>query len=205
MRRSIVAAAVLSAGFLAPRLAHAGTTVIQVRSAEDPASPPDPAVCAAAPFAVNLRLGGSLYAFETAGDGRVVGEGHRVGRATACARITSFLFPPGLQQNFYARFDLPQGSFTAAGTCTLISNDVPARGLVVAGCNLRLVAFPADRYLGGSVTSTSTFNPFRLKGFTTGSFYTLQLFDTAAPDSDREDTDAALDWIDDDSSQEDSQ
>lgn len=33
--------------------------------------------------------------------------------------LTSFLFPPGLVQNFYARFELPQGAFTAVGTCHL--------------------------------------------------------------------------------------
>lgn len=195
MQRLVVTATLLASLF-APGAARASNTVIQVRSSEDPASPPDPAVCAAAPFQVNLRLGGSLYAFETTDDGRV-GEGHRIGRATACARITNFLFPPGLSQNFYARFTLPQGTFTAVGTCTLITNDVPARGLVVAGCNLKLVGFPADRYLGGTVTSTSTFNPFRLKGFTTGSYYTLQLFDVAATDSDPDDSDRALEWVDD--------
>jgi hypothetical protein len=201
MNRFIATVAVL-AGLLVPGLAHAATTVIQVRSAEDPASPPDPAVCAAAAFPVNLRIGGSLYSYRTDHDGRVAGEGRRIGRATACARITNFLFPTGLVQNFYARFELPEGSFSAAGTCTLISNDTPVRGLVVAGCNLKLVAFPADRYLGGTVTSTTTFNPFRLKGFTTGSYYTFQLFDTAAADSDSEDSDQALDWVDDQHSQE---
>ncbi|HXN55728.1 MAG TPA: hypothetical protein VN874_05630 [Myxococcales bacterium] len=197
-----IASAIVLAGLLVPGLAHASSTVIQVRSAEDPAAPPDPAVCAAAPFHVNLRLGGSLYAYETRGDGSVVGEGHRIGRATACAAITNFAFPTGLVQNFYARFELPEGSFTAAGTCTLITNDMPARGLIVAGCNLKLVAFPADRFLGGTVTSTSTFNPFRLKGFTTGSYYTFQLFDSSAADSDHDDSDHALEWVDDGTSQE---
>lgn len=189
-------AALAAVALLFPGLARAAASVVQVRSVEDPASPPDPAVCAAAPFRVNLRLGGSLYAYETRGDGTVVDEGHKVGRATACAQLTSFAFPPGLQQNFYARFELPQGAFTALGTCTFVSNSVPQRGLVIAGCNLALVGFP-DGYVGGAVTSLSTFNPFRLPGFKTGSYYTFQLYDTAAPDSDEGDSDRAMDWIDD--------
>jgi hypothetical protein len=201
MNRFIATATVL-ASLLAPGLAHAATTVIQIRSSEDPASPPDLTVCAAAGFPTNLRIGGSLYSYRTHEDGRVASEARRIGRATACARITNFLFPPGLVQNFYARFDLPEGSFSASGTCTLISNDTPVRGLIVAGCNLKLVGFPADRYLGGTVTSTTTFNPFRLKGFSTGSYYTFQLFDTAVAGSDGEDSEQALDWADDGNSQE---
>lgn len=192
--------AALAAALLFPGLAHAASSVVQVRSVEDPASPPDPAVCAAAPFRVNLRLGGSLYTYETReGDGTASAEGNKVGRATACAQLTNFVFPPGLQQNFYARFELPQGAFTALGTCTFISNSVPKRGLVIAGCNLALVGFPQG-YVGGAVTSLSTFNPFRLPGFQTGSYYTFQLYDTAAPESDRGDSDRAMEWVDDSAS-----
>ncbi|GAC1344032.1 MAG: hypothetical protein NVSMB23_18490 [Myxococcales bacterium] len=195
MQRAIVAAALLA--LLAPGPSRAAVTVIQVRSSEDPAAPPDPAVCAAAPFQVNLRLGGSLYSYATDKHGRVAAEGRRIGRATACARLTNFLFPTGLAQDFYARFELPQGSFTAVGKCTFITNNVPARGLVVAGCNLEVVGFPRDRFVGGTVTSTSTFNPFRLTGFTTGSYYTLQLYDAAEEDSTAHDSDDAMQWVDD--------
>lgn len=200
--RTTTLAALTAALLLAPGLARAAATVVQVRSEEDPASPPDPAVCAAAPFHVNLRLGGSLYTYETrANDGTEVGGTHKVGRATACAQLTNFTFPAGLQQNFYARFELPQGVFTALGTCTFISNDVPKRGLVMAGCNLRLVGVPDD-YVGGAVTSLSTFNPFRLPGFKTGSYYTLQLYDAAEPAASEGDSDRAMDWIDDDANPE---
>jgi len=199
LKRLAVTATFLA--LLAPRVSSAAVTVIQVRSAEDPASPPDPTVCAAAPFTVNLRLGGSLYSYETDERGRVQTETRHIGRATACARLTNFTFPVGLAQNFYAQFELPEGTFTASGTCTFITNDVPQVGLVVAGCNLQVVGFP-QKFVGGTVTSTSTFNPFRLTGFTTGSYYTFQLYDTAPEASTARDSDDAMQWVDDESAKE---
>lgn len=157
--------------------ARAHTTVYQFRTEEDPASPPDPAVCAAAPFPVTTRLGASVYVpLHRVGNGKVVYEGReRVGTATACVRLTDSRFPPGQQVPFYARFNLPEGGFTALGTCTLVSNDVPRAGLVLAGCALRLVEVPAG-FVGGTVSSTSVFNPARLSGFATGSYYTLYAY-----------------------------
>lgn len=202
MKMKIAIAAAAIAALFAAGSGRAAEVVVQVRSVEDPASPADPAVCAQAPFHVNLRLGGSLYTYRTRhSDGSVSGEPRKVGRATACVLLTSFLFPPGLAQNFYARFELPQGAFTAVGTCTFISNEVPRVGLVIAGCNLKLVGFPDD-YLGGAVTSLSTFNPFRLAGFNTGSYYTFQLYDHAAPDSGQGDSEHAMEWVEDPPSQE---
>ena len=96
----------------------------------------------------------------------------RIGKATACVQLTNFLFPPGLQQNFYAVFDLPSGRYTGLGTCTLSSNNVPQAGLVLAGCTLNVVSGP-NGVLGGVITSASTFNPVRLPGFSTGSLWTL--------------------------------
>jgi hypothetical protein len=164
-------------------VAMADQVTYQFRSVEDPAYPPDDAICAQAPFRVNVKLGASLYSQHTrAVDGRVVIDRLlRLGRATACVQLTNFLFPPGLSQNFYAVFDLPAGRFTALGTCTLTSNDVPQAGLVLAGCALELVAGPTG-VLGGVVTSASTFNPARLPGFSTGSLWTVQTY-TSAPAS----------------------
>lgn len=157
--------------------ARAGEVVYQFRTEEDPATPPDPAVCAAAPFVVNVRLGASVYVpLHRLQDGKVVYEGRkRVGTATACVRLTDFTFPPGQQVPFYARFNLPDGSFTASGTCTLVSNDVPEAGLVLAGCALKLVDVPRG-FVGGTVSSTSVFNPFHLPGYATGSYYTLYAY-----------------------------
>lgn len=153
----------------------------QFRSVEDPAFPPDDTICAQAPFRVNVKLGASLWSqLSRPSDGRVViPQAFRVGRATACVQLTNFLFPPGLQQNFYAVFDLPSGRYTGLGTCTLSSNDVPQAGLVLAGCTLDIVSGPGG-VLGGVITSASTFNPARLAGYSTGSVWTLQAY-TSAP------------------------
>ncbi|MBJ6766092.1 hypothetical protein JGU66_35510 [Myxococcaceae bacterium JPH2] len=151
--------------------------VYQFRTEEDPATPPDASVCAAAPFVANVKLGASVYIpLHQVWDGKVVFTGRlRAGTATACVRLTDFTFPPGQQVPFYARFNLPEGPFTASGTCTLVSNDVPQAGLVLAGCALKLVEAPPG-FVGGTISSTSVFNPFHLPGFATGSYYTLYAY-----------------------------
>ena len=195
MKRSFVIALALAC---APALAHAAERIVQFRSAEDPASPPDTAFCDAAPFHANVRLGASLYSYELRrNDGRVEQEeGRKIGTATACAQLTNFLFPAGLQQNFIVRFDLPQGSFTAVGTCTFATNDVPLRGFVLAGCSLQMTGFP-EGVLGGAMASLSSFNPFRLPGFNTGSYWTLQYYDSA-PEDRHGDSDRAMEWAGED-------
>jgi hypothetical protein len=195
MKRSFVIVLALAC---APALAHAAERVVQFRSAEDPASPPDAAFCDAAPFQVNVRLGASLYSYQVRrDDGRVdEDKGRKIGTATACAQLTNFLFPNGLQQNFIVRFDLPQGSFTAAGTCTFATNDVPLRGFVLAGCALQMTAFPQG-VMGGAMASLSSFNPFRLAGFNTGSYWTLQYYDSA-PEDRHGDSDRAMEWVGED-------
>ncbi|MFP2929149.1 hypothetical protein ACLESO_28895 [Pyxidicoccus sp. 3LG] len=157
--------------------ARADEVVYQFRTEEDPSTPPDLAVCAGAPFTANVFLGASVYVpLHSVRDGKVVYEGRRrAGKATACVRITDPSFPPGQQVPFYARFNLPDGSFTASGTCTLVSNDVPEAGLVLAGCALRLVDVPRG-FVGGTVSSTSVFNPRKLPGYSTGSYYTLYAY-----------------------------
>jgi len=74
------------------------------------------------------------------------------------------------------RFDLPEGPITARGGCTLVSNNVPTAGLVLAGCHLKVTQAPAW-YSGGAIASLSVFNPRRLPGFLTGSDYTVQLYE----------------------------
>ncbi|HYR08449.1 MAG TPA: hypothetical protein VEQ60_11790 [Longimicrobium sp.] len=152
-------------------------SVLRFRSIEDPEFPADRAVCAAAPFAANVFLGASLWSEAgTASSGRIVNNGvRRIGSATACIRITDPTFPAGLAQQMYARFDTPEGIFTASGACTLISNDVPRPGLVLGGCHLRVVDGPSFM-AGGAVTSLSVFNPAQLAGFATGSEWTVQFY-----------------------------
>lgn len=159
-----------------------------VRSEESAATPPDPAVCAEAPFATNVQLGAQLSSLKIDGrSGGVVDPSRRVvGRATACLQLTSLLFPAGLTQRFYVRFDLPQGSFAGVGSCLISSNDVPVSMLVLAGCTLELVDGPPGM-IGGVATSASIFNPTRLPDFGTGSFWTLHAyFDGPAPREGRE-------------------
>jgi hypothetical protein len=151
--------------------------VLRFRSVEDPDFPADRAVCAAAGFTANVFLGASLWSeATTASSGRVVNNGvRRVGSATACIRITDPTFPAGLPQLFHARFQTEEGTFTASGACTLISNDVPERGLVLGGCHLRVVDGPQEMR-GGAITSLSVFNPRNLAGYATGSEWTVQFY-----------------------------
>lgn len=151
--------------------------VLRFRSVEDPDFPADRNVCAQAGFGVNVFLGASLWSeANTASSGRIVNNGvKRIGSATACIRITDPTFPPGLPQQFYARFDTPEGIFTAKGACTLISNDAPEAGLVIGGCHLRVLDGPAEMR-GGAITSLSIFNPRNLAGYATGSEWTVQFY-----------------------------
>ena len=164
----------------APNLAAAddGVRVYQFRTEEDPDVTGGAAFCATAPFAANVVLNASEYSVRTrAADGRLVNaDARRIGTALACAQITNPAFPAGLQQKFYARFELPDGSYTALGTCTLISNDVPVAGLVLAGCTLKITEAPVG-VLGGAAVSLSVFNPRRLPGFATGSQWTIQAYE----------------------------
>ncbi|HYG64476.1 MAG TPA: hypothetical protein VEL74_17995 [Thermoanaerobaculia bacterium] len=142
--------------------------VYRFRSQEDPAAPPDPVVCAAAPFEPNIRLGATLW------EGPA-GSEQRIGIATACARATDPSFEPGARLPFHAVFHLPEGTVVATGECTVVSNDVPVPGLVLAACHLRVVGAPAG-FAGGAATSLSVFNPRGLEGFATGSFWDVVLF-----------------------------
>jgi hypothetical protein len=162
-------------------LDESGVRVYQFRTEEDPTVTGANDFCATAPFHVNVKLNASAWSVRTrAADGQVVNQdAKRVGTALACAQLTNFAFPAGLQQNFYARFQLPSGSYTALGTCTLISNKVPVAGLVLAGCTLALTEMPAS-VIGGAAVSLSVFNPRRLPGFATGSYWTIQAYDRAA-------------------------
>jgi len=155
-----------------------GVEVLRFRSEEDPSVTPDPAVCAAAGFTPNVRFGAVLYSEASNGaEGRIVNRSaRRIGTATACARITDPRFPPDLRQEFYVRFDLPEGPVTARGGCTLVSNDVPTAGLVLAGCHLRVTEAPSW-YRGGAISSLSVFNPRKIPGYLTGSDYTIQLYE----------------------------
>lgn len=170
MQRSIIGLIVL-VGFTA----SAGEATYVFRSEEDPSTPADATVCAQSPFGSNVRLGASLWSIETSRrKGKVTDEKRKkIGRATACLELTNVMFPQGLVQNFYVRFDLPQGAYIAQGTCTVSSNSVPQPFIILAGCTLKMISGPTGS-LGGMVTSSSIFNPLVRPGFSTGSIWTLQ-------------------------------
>ena len=169
-----------------PGAALAQTTteqrVVVFRSVEDATVTPDLSVCQQAPFAFNVRLTASIWSIQPNWfNGDIVDDDVlKIGEAHACAQITTFTFPPGLDQNFYARFDLPDGAYTALGTCKLVTNDVPQTGLVLAGCSLEILNAPSGVH-GGMATSASVFNPFVLPGFETGSLWTLHLYQAPKP------------------------
>jgi hypothetical protein len=185
--RTAVAAAVALCAVLAPAASHAAARTYIFRSVEDASTPPDPAVCAQAPFPTNVKLGGSLWWQLTSPvDGRVAPRlQNRIGKATACVRLTDFSFPVGLDQNFYIAVDLPAGRFTAAGSCKFISNDVPLVRFIVGGCSLRLTSWPAG-FSGGSIVSLSALNLSGDTSLNTGSTYVLQAWEADVPGAERE-------------------
>jgi len=166
-----------------PLPALAGEVTYQFRTEEDLKAAADPALCQAAPFAANVKLPGIISVPARRADGKVKPGGQKgVGKAQACALITDRTFPEGSQADMYASFDLPEGHFTAKGKCTAVSNSVPRPGVVLVGCALKLTEFPRA-YAGGFATSASIFNPMGLPGYSTGSLWTLRLFEPepAAP------------------------
>ncbi len=147
--------------------------VIVVRTTEDANIPAVPPGC---PFtAPNVRLGATVWSFQTAanGGGMVNDQARQLGTASACGKITAPLVP-FTQVPFYIEFDITEGFFVAQGFCTVTSNNVPTAGIILAGCTL--TAAPSAGVVGGSVNSNSVFNPLHLPGFDTGSIWTLRLY-----------------------------
>lgn len=179
MKKMIVLFAVLAGMVvLFGSTAFAGERVLQVRTVEDPQVIVGDEICAEAPFTPNVRLGAYAWSFQTrASDGSVVnGMINDVGTAKACVRITDFKFTRLSTAQFYILFTFRQEAYAGLGVCTVTSNDVPELGLVLAGCSLSL----KDRASGadvGSAVSSSVFNPFRLLGYETGSYWTLKIYE----------------------------
>jgi len=155
-------------------------SVIQFRSLDDPAVMPDLEVCEGAPFFphINVLFGASFWPSRTrASDGEVVvPEVRQIGTATACMLITDPTFPVGGVAPFYIEGTAGDLDFTGIGECTLVSNDVPVPGLILASCNLEIPADPNQGLIGGIATSNSVFNPLGIPGFGTGSYWTLHLY-----------------------------
>lgn len=134
------------------------------QTVEDAAIPARPADC---PWPdANVFLGGRM---------RRLDGGAELGIAQACARIGAAL-EPGAEVSFYVEFRFDSGDlYRAEGSAHVLTNDLPAAGIVLASCALRLVDGP-DGLLGGVVTSVSVFNPARRSGAETGSTWTLHAY-----------------------------
>jgi hypothetical protein len=131
------------------------------RTVEDDSVPGRPERCPL-PEA-NLFLGGRMSSLDT---------GAKIGTAQACAQIAGPL-EPGAQVPFYAEFDFDGGErYRADGLAHVLTNAVPADGVVLAGCSLRLLEGPAG-FIGGVASSASIFNPSQGPGLETGSIWTL--------------------------------
>ena len=162
-----------------PPAGEPGQKTYIFRSLEDPTIPSRPAGC---PFpGANLFLGATIWSMDTrAVDSRVVNEAvQQFGIASACGLITGPLVPSTLVP-FYLEFTIEQGpdrgdSYAAVGSCQVITNNVPQPGIILAGCALRVVTGPPGT-LGGAATSMSIFNPLRLEGAGTGSFWTVRVY-----------------------------
>ncbi len=182
MRLSLLSLLILATASWSSDAVAFEQTVLEFRSIQDPAVPPDASVCARAPFPANAQLGASLHAFTSrASDGVVlVDDGPHLGEGTACLRITDTTFPPFSTVPYYSELTLDRvGSarnvrLTMSGHCTITSNDIPVPRLMLAACSL--VIAPAPGIIGGIGSSNSVFNAFRLPGFDTGSNWTLRLF-----------------------------
>jgi hypothetical protein len=149
------------------------------RSLESPAVASHPKNC---PFiGPNLFLGADLYSItERASDSEVVNETvQQIGTAAACGVLTLPLTPSSAVP-FYIEFTLDNGpdrgdTFVAQGECLPASFNVPKRGVLLAGCVLKVLTGPQP-FLGGAATSLSIFNLGRVSGVTTGSFWTLRAY-----------------------------
>jgi hypothetical protein len=164
--------------------ADAGYRLYQFRSEEDPTFAGAPNVCKGdnptVPFTPNLFLNATIWTTNArASDGLTVTNANRqIGTATACGRLeppTVPGFPAGAQVPFHVAFDTPAGRITATGTCAVVSNSVPAAGIVLAGCNLKVVGMPTG-FTGGEATSASILNAARIPGVSTGSYWTVLLY-----------------------------
>jgi hypothetical protein len=160
-----------------PLLAQAEERILVLRTVEDARFPARAEICAAAPFQpVNVVLGASAWTVRTrARDGLLVNDDVRfAGPVTGCGRISTV--SPQVAQPFLIHFDLHDGGYTAVGSCTITSNQVPVAGLLLLTCALDVVEGPPG-VVGGSATSASVFNPYGLPGFDTGSIWTLRIHD----------------------------
>jgi hypothetical protein len=138
--------------------------------------PPDPSVCARAPFTPNILAGGALATYRTrASDGVVVQKDtRRVGRATACGLLTEIA--PFVQGPLYIELTIDDDLLIALGKCTLASVNTPAPGILTFACALNLTN-PHGQIKGGFLVSSSALDLLDLGLVDTGSYWTLRLYE----------------------------
>ena len=167
----------LLAALLTPALARAEEAVYLLRTLEDQSVATD------CPAGDNVRLGALLYAPRTReSDGLVMKDVVQpIGTAVGCGKLLTYTpFDPQVQSPFSMRFDLPSGTITASGTCTITNLSFPIVGvpapLLLVGCTLNVDPDPASGVVRGEATSSSVFVVRPLPGLGTGSFWTLHLY-----------------------------
>jgi hypothetical protein len=175
--RPLVSLAVASLLLLAAGAARADERVFVLRTQEHPSVVPD------CPEDDTVRLGALVYApLVNPLNGAVLRDTLRpIGVAIGCGKLLTYTpFDPEVQSPFSMRFELPGGTYTAHGTCTITSLTFPVPGvpapLLLVGCALDVDADPALGVVNGIATSASVFTPYPLPGYGTGSFWTLQLY-----------------------------
>ncbi len=157
--------------------AAAGERVYLLRSQESSDVTPD------CPAGDTVRLGAYLYAPRSrASDGLVMKDaGRPIGTAIGCGKLLTYTpFDPKVDSPFSMVFALPEGTFTAQGTCEITSLSFPVPGtpapLLLVGCALKVNPDAELGVVNGIATSASVFTPVALPGYNTGSFWTLQVY-----------------------------
>jgi hypothetical protein len=159
-----------------PAAVRAREEVYLLRTLEDPSVATN---CAPG----DTALGALVYAPGTRqNDGLVVKDAvNPIGTAVGCGRLLSYMpFDPNAQNPFAIRFELPGGAVEAAGTCTLTELSFPNASLPVpvllVGCSLKVKPDVAHAIVRGEATSSSVFVAGSVRGYGTGSFWTIRLY-----------------------------
>ena len=165
-------------GFYVPVMAQdVEKTVIVFRSMNDPNIPPDLFACdpnntGFEPDPPTFPLGASLWAFQTRSkDGVIVKEKVRqIGTATACLYFGEF------ETLNYLEFEIGDLFIAASGECLSTYDATSEGGPIFATCGLEVIPERSTEGIKwGQASNNSTFAPFPIPGFETGSLWTIQL------------------------------
>ena len=180
---ALLAVAAVPAGASAAEIRE---RVIQFQTVADSSVASHPAACPfeGEPYPV-LFLGARTYWYKLNSETGEVKSPKTpvvVGEGAACLQLTEPHFAVESHIGFYGELNLNAGRYVLRGTCEVASNTVPVPGIILTSCNLRILSGPAGT-IGGLATSASVFNPLKLPGYSTGSFWTLRVYYEAAPNT----------------------